>query len=98
VLADGDLEVAVVPPDQVLVDGCLVLDPVEGHEHGQHEAGAHGEDAGLRPALGQLLAEEQDHDVRQRRQQRDEPGLLADAGCLDGVGDGFGGEKHLSPS
>ena len=97
-LADGDLEVAVVPPDPVLVDDGMVADPVDGHEHRQGEAGADGQDAGLRTALRELLAEEEDDEERQRRQQRDEPGLLGDAG-FGGMGDGFGGgEKHLSPS
>ena len=72
------------------------VDPLERGTGGDHERCDHAGDAQLAATLGQLLADEEDGEERDRRDDRDEPGVLQEptGGLRSVLGGFFNGEQH----
>ena len=53
-----------------------VRNPLHNRAAGQHPRGANGSEADPRGPFAKSLPEEQDHEIRNRRDERDEPGVV----------------------
>ena len=84
VLADRQVDARVLPPrprahdrfDERLAGVVTALDPLHHRAGGQHRRRRHRSDAQLRAVLGQALADEDDDEECDPRDQRDQPRVL----------------------